>query len=227
MTPDAALAVLWAQAEPGRAAEMARYHKTDRPVIGLSADVMNSLAQEWRRTLDLPTRLTLADGLWQSGVFEARITAAKLLTQARIRPEDDGAWDLLVSWVPDFDGWAIADAACGAIARRLVADPTRLDTVEQWTTSDHLWTKRAALVATLPWSKLRHPSREEVATRERVLAWAASYVSDRRWFIQKAVAWWLRDLSRKDPERVQAFLAEYGEGMASFARREAGRLMKG
>ena len=78
---------------------------------------------------------------------------------------------------------------------------------------------------TLPWTKNRNPKPEERAQRERILGWAATYVTDQDWFIQKAVAWWLRDLSKRDPNRTRTFLAEHGEAMKPFARREAARLL--
>ena len=93
--------------------------------------------------------------------------------------------------------------------------------MEGWTRSDHLWTKRAAMVFTLPWAKLNHPSPEDRERRERILSWAAGYVADREWFIQKSVSWWLRTLSARDPDRVRAFLAEHGAAMKPFARRDA------
>ena len=81
--------------------------------------------------------------------------------------------------------------------------------------------RRAALVATLPWTKLTHPTPAETAARERILGWAAACVPDRDWFIQKAIGWWLRSLSAHDPDRVRAFLAGPGQGLKAFARREA------
>lgn len=57
----------------------------------------------------------------------------------------------------------------------------------------------------------------------RILGWAATYVDDPEWFIQKAVAWCLRYLSKRDPERTRVFLTEFGARMKPFARREAAR----
>ncbi len=224
MTPERAIAAIEAAAEPGRAAQMARYHKQERRVIGTANPALDALARDWRRGLDLPGRLELARGLWDSDIFEARIAAAKLLTQARLRP-DGAVWALIASWVPDFDGWAIADHACMAGRKRVEADPARLDEVEAWTGSAQMWTRRAALVITLPWTRQRHPSPPDLAIRARVLGWAASYVEERDWFIQKAVAWWLRELSKRDPDRVRAFLAEHGARMRPFARREAAKYL--
>lgn len=222
MNADKALAELEARARPGKSAEMARYHKTARRCLGVANPDIDELAGIWSRALSLEERISLADGLWRSGVHETRIAAAKLLTRTRIRP-DEAVWRLIASWVPEFDGWAIADHACIAGQKRLAADPSRLDEVEPWTRSGHLWTRRAALVITLPWARKIDPDPEELEARERALGWAAGYVDDPEWFIQKAIAWWVRDLSKRDPGRSRAFLEEHGARMKPFARREAGR----
>ena len=215
-----------AHAEPDRAEQTAAYHKADRLYLGVANPILNDLTREWRRELDVSARVELAAALWQTNIHEGRLAAAKLLTQARIRP-DDAVWDLLQSWLPDFDAWAVADHTCMAMQRRLSADPSRLDQVELWTHSDHMWTRRAALVATLPWTKQNHPKPEELLCRDRILGWAAGYVSDRNWFIQKAIAWWLRELSKHDPKRVVDFLDQHGAAMKQFARKEAGKYLCG
>ncbi|MEX0284739.1 MAG: DNA alkylation repair protein [Paracoccaceae bacterium] len=211
-------------ADPARAEGMRGYHKIERPYLGLANPQVDALTKEWRKELDVPGRVSVAKGLWGTNIYEARLAAAKLLTQARIRP-DDTVWALIQSWVPDFDSWALADHACMAGQKRMSADPARLEDVEPWTQSDHMWTRRAALVITLPWCKNRNAKAEELAQRERILGWAAGYVPDRDWFIQKAIAWWLRDLSKRDPERVQAFLDTHGDAMKPFARKEAGKYL--
>ncbi len=224
MTPEAALAGLEALAEPGRAETMAAYHKAERRYLGVPNPGIAERVAAWRAALTVPERVALADGLWKTDVFEARVAAAKLLTQARLRPDED-AWRLIAGWVPEFDSWAIADHAASAAQRRLVAVPERLDEVAAWTRSEHLWTRRAALVSTLPWAKLNHPSAAQLAERERVLGWAEAYVADREWFIQKAVAWWIRDLSKHDAGRARAFLEGPGADLAGFAKREAGKYL--
>jgi 3-methyladenine DNA glycosylase AlkD len=213
-----------AHADPERAKGIASYHKVAREYLGVTNPVINNFTKEWRRTLEVPERVQLASELWQTDIFEARLAAAKLLTQARIRA-DDSTWALIQSWVPEFDSWAIADHVCMAGQKRLVADPARLDDVERWTSSEHMWTRRAALVITLPWTKQNFPKPDELVARDRVLGWAVGYVPDQTWFIQKAVAWWLRDLSKHDAERVLAFLAAHGDAMKPFARKEAGKYL--
>lgn len=215
-----ALAQIEAAADPAKAPEMAAYHKAPRRYLGTPVPAIDTLTRAWRAGLTLDDRLNLADALWQTDIHEARIAAARLLTQARIRPDDD-VWALIQSWVPQFDAWAIADHACKAGEKRIMADLSRLDTVERWTQSPLMWQRRAALVITLPLTKLNFPKPDEVAARERVLGWAAGYVPDRDWFIQKAIGWWLRDLSKHDAARTAQFLDEHGADMKAFARKEA------
>jgi 3-methyladenine DNA glycosylase AlkD len=219
MTP---LEDLQALADPAKAAEMAAYHKVVRPYLGVSVPQIDDLTDRWRAERSLDDRIALAANLWTTNIHEARVAAAKLLTQARIRP-DDAAWALIVSWVPDFDGWALADHASIAGQKRLVADPSRLDTVEGWVGNPHMWTRRAALVMTLPWTKQNFPKAQDLAIRARVLGWCATLADDQDWFIQKAVAWWLHDLSKHDAEATRAFLAAHGDRLKNFARKEAAR----
>jgi 3-methyladenine DNA glycosylase AlkD len=220
---DQAIAALDALANPEKAVEMAAYHKSTRQFFGVTVPQIDDLTDAWRAECTLDERLALAAALWAADIHETRVAAAKLLTQARIRPDDEGAWQLLQSWLPEFDGWALADHAMIAAQKRLVWQPDRIEAVEGWTESPHMWTRRAAMVVTLPFAKQNHPKPVENAIRERVLGWAVRYATDPDWFIQKSVAWWLRDLSKHDQPRVERWLAEHGDSLKPFARKEASR----
>ena len=224
MTLQDALAAVESLGNAEKAAESAAYHKVARRYLGVSVPQITDLATAWRADLTLPDRVALAAGLWDSDIHEAKVAAAKLLTQARIA-EDAGVWQLIASWVAGFDAWAIADHACAAGARRLMADPTRLDQVEAWTTHPNMWARRAALVMSLGWTKQNFPKPADLAARDRVLGWCALYVTDKDWFIQKAVAWWLRDLSKHAPDTAALWLAEHGPHMKTWARKEASKYL--
>ncbi len=223
MTPERALGALRGLGDPVKAAEMASYHKAPRVYLGVPVPAVEALVADWRATHDVPGLVSIATDLWNSDVHEARVAAAKLLTKARYPEHEELVWTEFRRWVPDFDAWAISDHACKAGERRLVAHPGRLDDVEAWTSDPNRWVRRAALVVTLPWSKANHPDSAGIEARERVLGWAAGYVSDPDRFIQKSVSWWLRSLSVRDPDRVRAFLDGPGRGLGPYARRDAAR----
>ncbi|MBL4628802.1 MAG: DNA alkylation repair protein [Roseicyclus sp.] len=226
MTGDDALLALRAHADPGRAEGLVSYHKAEREYLGLSNAVTGELAAQWRKsTPEQGALVALANDLWASDVYEARVAAGKLFLQARMRPDDRLAWDWITSVVPQFDSWAIADAVAQGGQKRLMQDPARLDLLEGWITSEHLWTRRAAFVFTLPFCKARHPSEVEQAARIRVLAWAEQLAEDPEWFIQKAIAWWLRELSKRDQDSARSWLETHGERLKPFARKEAARYL--
>lgn len=218
------LAQLEALADPAKAAEMAAYHKVPRPYLGASVPQVEELVAGWRAALPVEDRVALAGALWDTNIHEAMVAAAKLLTQARLRPDAE-AWRMICRWAAGFEGWAVADHATIAGQKRLVADPSRIADVAEWVKSPNMWTRRAALVVTLPYAKMNFPKPADLAIRETALGWAADYVADRDWFIQKAVAWWVRDLSKHDAARARAFLDGPGAGLKSFARKEAGRYL--
>ncbi len=224
MTASAILDALRIHADAAKAAEMAQYHKAARPYLGISVPDIERAVKEFRTTHAEDTWRDEAHALWTSNVHEAMVAAGKLLTKARTA-QDQAFWDEICAWVPTFDAWAIADHACKAGERRVMTDLSRLDQIEQWTGADDFWTRRTALVITLPLTKLTHPKPDERAARARVLGWAASYVDDREWFIQKAISWWLRSLSKHDPDAVRTFITAHGDRMKAFARKDAVRLI--
>ena len=224
MTPEAALAELAAAANPDQAAEALAYHKVMRPYLGIRVPVVTEMARSWREGLSPEARLSLADGLWQTNIHEARVAAAKLLVQARIN-DDAPVWQMIARWAPQFDAWAIADHVCDAGGRRLLADPSRIDEVEDWVRHENKWTRRAALVITLPWTKQNFPKTGDIAVRDRVLGWAAVMADERDWFVQKAIAWWLRELSRHEAARTRDWLATHGARLKPFARKEAAKYL--
>ncbi|WP_458790185.1 DNA alkylation repair protein [Yoonia sp. MH D7] len=208
---------------PENVERMTTYHKVDRPYLGVETSVLDAAVKGWRTDLDVDLRLALARDLWDSNVHEGRIAAAKLLTQARIRPDDTAAWDLICAWVPEIDCLAIADKVATAGQKRLVSDPARLDIVADWIASDHAWSRRAAFTFTLPWTQQNHPKPEEIAVRERVLDWAEAVLKDKEFVVQDAIAGWLRHLSKHDPETVATFVDRHAEDMKKFVRKEASR----
>ena len=225
MTPEDVLSAISAHADPAEAAAMSEYHKINRPYLGVRVPVIDALARELRQELPLDDRIALAAALWEMGIHETMVAAAKLLEQARIRPDDTGAWELIKAWAPGFNGWAVSDHAATAGQKRLVANPSRVAEIADWIGHENLWTRRAALIMTLPWAKMNNPKPEDLEIRETVLSWAERLIEDRNWFAQKAVAWWVRDLSRHDAERARAFLEAHGARLKSFAQKEAARYL--
>jgi len=194
-----------------RAEQEKRYQKSRWDHWGVSLPKMDVAIRETLGNLSQEQALELSRRLWREPVWDLKIVAGRILGRKGIAP-DAKVWTFVTERMADLDGWAVADNLASAASRCLLEDSCRLDAVETWIESPHLWTRRAALVFTLPWAK-------EKRDPERMLGWAALLAEDREWFIQKAVGWWLRELSSRDPERVRRFLTEHP--LMGVARREA------
>jgi 3-methyladenine DNA glycosylase AlkD len=212
------LHALRALGDPARAAQEKRYQKSRWEHWGVALPNMDVAIRESLGDLSQDEALDLCRSLWREPVWDLRIVAGRILARKSMAP-DAGVWGFVTGRLVDLDGWAVADNLAPVASRCLIEDPDRLDAVEAWIESPHLWTRRAALVFTLPWAK-------EKRDPERMLGWAALLADDRQWFIQKAIGWWLRELSKRDPKRVRRFLTDRGGKLTGVARREATKYLR-
>ena len=196
------------RAEWEKAYQKSRWEHWGVPLPDMDAAIKEALGD-----LTQQEALSLSVRLWREPVWDLRIVAGRILARKSIEP-DDKVWAFATERLADLDGWAVADNLATVGSRCLIAKPGRLDVVEAWIENPHLWTRRAALVFTLPWTK-------ENRDPERMLGWAARLAEDRQWFIQKAIGWWLRELSKRDPRRVRRFLKDHDRKLTAVARREA------
>ena len=196
-----------------RAEKEKSYQKSVWQHWGVALPQMDMAIREILKDVTAADRLTLSRRLWREPVWDLKIVAGRLLTEPSV-PPNEPLWRFVTRRMADLDGWAIADNLAPVASRCLLHDSSRLDVVEGWVQSPHLWTRRAALVFTLAWTR-------DGRDPERMLGWAASLADDREWFIQKAIGWWLRELSKRDALRVRRFLLEHGATLKGVARREA------
>ena len=194
------------------------YQKSRWEHWGVALPSMDAAIKQTLGDLTQDEALSLGERLWREPMWDLKIVAGRILARKSIEP-DAKVWGFVTERLAELDGWAVADNLADVASRCLIADVSRLDAVESWIERPHLWTRRATLVFTLPWAKGdRDPT--------RMLGWAARLADDREWFIQKAVGWWLRELSKRDPERVRRFLEEYGRKLTGVAKREATKYLK-
>jgi len=203
---------------PERAEQEKRYQKSRWEHWGVPLPNMDVAIRETLGDLEQDEALELCRRLWREPVWDLKIVAGRILARKSIAP-DAKVWGFVTERLTDLDGWAVADNLASVASRCLIEDPVRLAVVEAWIENPHVWTRRAALVFTLPWAK-------EKRDPERMLGWAARLADDPEWFIQKAIGWWLRELSKRDPKRVSRFLDEHGGKLRGVARREATKYLK-
>ncbi len=89
--------------------------------------------------------------------------------------------------------------------------------IHGWARSDDRWWRRAALVCTVA---LNNKARGGRGDTTRTLDVCRLLVQDRDDMVVKAMSWSLRELSRRDPDAVRAFLQAYAGVLAPRVVRE-------
>jgi 3-methyladenine DNA glycosylase AlkD len=92
-----------------------------------------------------------------------------------------------------------------------------------WARSKDPWWRRAALVSTVA---LNLPSDGGKGDTRRTLAICRVLAADHEDTVAKAMSWALRALATRDPDSVQAFLANNDEALAARVKREVRNKLK-
>lgn len=202
-----------------RADKEKSYQKSSWEHWGVAFPKIDGAIRDRLRGIEAARLIPLAETLWSEPVWDLKIASGRVLALDRV-PPSDRLWEIVVERVPEMDGWAVEDNMARVAWKCLLDDPDRLMTVATWVSDERMWVRRASLVYTLPWTKAgRDP--------ETMLGWAGRLAEDREWFIQKAIGWWLRELGKVKPDRVTAFVNQYGDSLKAVARREAVKYLDG
>ena len=171
-------------------------------------------SRAWR---DMPAAFILDVAGRVAQQSDLRWTAYELIRfhRAAFRSLDEAMVD---AFSVGLDSWDSVDAfartlAGPAWAQGLVGD----ELVQRWARSRDLWLRRAALVSTVA---LNRPADGGRIDAPRTLAICERLIDDREDMVVKALSWALRELGRREPAPVVAFLESQGDRVAARIRRE-------
>jgi 3-methyladenine DNA glycosylase AlkD len=128
----------------------------------------------------------LAQALWATGWYEARLLTAYVDDPERVTAAQ------MDRWARDFDNWGVCDTLCFALFDRT---PHAWRKVEQWSRRRDEFVKRAAFA--LLASLALHDKRSPDAPFRRSLALIERAAGDERNFVKKGVSWALRAVGRR------------------------------
>ncbi len=171
--------------------EMAsRYGITAPDAFGIRVAKLHEIGKRLGRDHDL------ADALWQSGVYEARMLACFVDEPARVTPRQ------MDRWCADFDNWAICDTACFHLFDRT---PYVLTKVAAWAKRRAEFEKRAAFA--LLAGAASHADGIADDAFAKCLPLAERAAADPRNFVKKGVSWALRSVGQRSRPLHAASLA--------------------
>jgi 3-methyladenine DNA glycosylase AlkD len=160
---------------------MARYAIPSDKALGVSMSQLKVLAKKLGRNH------ALAEALWQTDVYEARMLATLIDDPAQVsRVQMD-------RWCRDFDNWGICDTACFALFDRT---PHAWGKVTQWSNKSGEFAKRAAFA--LLWGLTVHDKGAPDKAFIDALPLVERAASDDRNFVSKAVNMALRAIGKRN-----------------------------
>lgn len=197
---------LRAAAEPGRAENLAWFFKTgpggygegDR-FHGVRVPAIRSVA----RTLRGMTPAEL-EKLLRSPMHEERLLALFLLVH-RFEKGDDQQREAVVStYLQHLDrvnNWDLVDASAPRILGAHLRDRRDRRILHRLAASSVLWERRVAMVATLAFI--------QDGDFDDTIAIAETLLEDDEDLIHKAAGWMLREMGKRDVDRLEAFLTRH------------------
>jgi 3-methyladenine DNA glycosylase AlkD len=194
---------------------LARYGIVAASAVGVSVGALKKYAKTLGRSH------ALADGLWKTDVYEARMLASMVDEPERVTPAQ------MDRWCRDFDNWAICDTVCFHLFDRT---PHAWGKVEAWATRDQEFVKRGAFA--LLWGLTVHDKAAKDAQFVEALTWIEAGAKDERHYVKKAVNMALRAIGkrsaalRKAARATAEQLAKSGNESAQWVGRDALRELR-
>jgi 3-methyladenine DNA glycosylase AlkD len=176
-----ALASLKSRATKATLEGMARYAIPSTNAYGVAMKDIKALGKT------LGTNHALADALWATGVYEARMLASFVGDPAALTATQ------MDRWCRDFDNWALCDALSFNLFDR---SPHAWSKVDAWSRRKNEFEKRTAFA--LLWSLTVHDKRAADERFLHGLGLIEREASDDRNFVKKAVNMALRAVGKRN-----------------------------
>ena len=188
-------------------AESKRIIPNVNKIFGVNFSIQNILAKEISN-MSLPSAkamLRLLEVLWQSRSLEAQIVVSKALGKLGKKAPDESL-NLIASFLPDIKNWAVCDTLATQGIRGLM--PTHNDRILalalKCIKNKNKWIKRFAVVTIV---ELAHNKKLEIP--KKVFDIIKPLITAEDADVKKAVAWALREISKREPKMVKNFLKDY------------------
>ncbi len=191
--------------DPVRAEGLSRFFKTgpgeyaegDR-FRGIPVPVLRRIARSFENL-----SLDEAEKLLASPFHEDRLFALLVLMKIYARGDDAArrkVYALYLRNTPQINNWDLVDLSAPHIVGAFLAQKGR-KSLDRMARSRSLWERRIAIVATFHW--IRRGAFDETLRIARIL------LRDPEDLIQKAVGWMLREVGKRNQEKLEAFLGAH------------------
>lgn len=203
---------------PARAVSEKTYMKSALRFHGVDAKQIHAECASFckeHRDLDRESLRAVVSALYATDWFDLRTAGIALLERkVRLLEASDAAW--LVDLARASPCWAHVDFLSTKVIDPLIqANPRLLGKMRVWAKDRDFWVRRVALLGQLG------PLRRGAGDFALFAAIAGPMLDEKEFFIQKAIGWVLREVSKKRPALVRDFLVPHAARASTVTWREA------
>ena len=197
-------------ADPGYAQQGQRFFKTGKGEYGYGDKFIGIRMPDLRALAKKYVDLGLVDigRLIKSKIHEERLAGLLILVNqykaAREEAQKDKIYNFYTKHFNYINNWDLVDVTCPHIVGPHLMNKNR-KVLSEWARSDHLWTKRIAIVSN--WWFIRSGDLSSVFKISKIL------LNDEHDLIHKAVGWMLREAGKQDRKALESFLKPHYNNM--------------
>ena len=201
---------------------VAGYMKTsDHKFMGVLVPDIRKTAKKHTRKVSVEQLVPIMKELWTERVFEYRLAAIQIMEKYTAKGDMDTALDLISDMIDGLDTWSLIDPLCiVCMGNLLIRDPKFERKWTNWRESENFWRRRATVLPYVHLSKKTHHLPEY---NSMILDGLRPHLSDKEFFVGKAVGWVLRELSKREPDLVRSFIDEHKGQMTKLSIREGSK----
>lgn len=181
MHSEEVLTVLKNLGQPRNVAGMAQFGIRPAAALGVPKPALRKLARDLGRDHEL------AQGLWASGVHEARVLASMIDDPSKVTA------DQMDVWAAAFDNWDICDQCCLNLFWRVAY---AYEKAGEWGTDEREFVKRAGFV--LMAGLAIHDKKASDDRFDGFLYSVKRESADDRDYVRKAISWALRQIGKRN-----------------------------
>ncbi len=203
---------------------IAGYLKTSKlEFLGVKLPQIHKTTMRHIRGVAIEELPTYANNLWREEVFDVRRAAIDVMKKYVKKGDISIALEIMSDWIDDIDTWALMDPLCSpCLGILLLRDNALEKTFKSWQDSPNFWRRRASV---LPYLHLAKKTIYKPVFSPKIIKMVIPHISDKEFFVGKAAAWVLRELSKRDPTTIKEFMEQNRENMTPLVIREGGRLL--
>jgi 3-methyladenine DNA glycosylase AlkD len=204
-----------------QAEKMSAYMRNKFPFYGVTKPNLDKhFGEWWKQSGKMLTRLEkwdLIEALWQEEFRESHYWAIQIMLKMKNNDFEPSDIDKFKFVIVNHSWWDSVDLiASNTLTQYSLQFPEETKMwVEEWTISNNIWLQRSTLIFQL---KLKSNTDLELLSKQ-----ISTLKKDKEFFIQKAIGWSLREVSKTNKEWVRLEIER--QNLYGLSKREASKYL--